>query len=300
MPKTYDRHSPVTYATQRAALAGRVRGGETVEAVARELCIPRSTARLWAAQDGFRLKDFEADSNGAPREEPGNWAKPGRKGRRPAPAAEPEEEILPPADYPGLKGLSARARLVKLSELAAEAQMRAISAIEEGCIGFALSSMREAQRLSRAWRALQDWLEKYPEAAEGDEAAEQDARRRAILEDLSALVEGRTRERRPRTPEQLEADDMRRQIRAAIDAAEAADLERLGLRREDFTPEEWNSRQLDLLQVSIRMEAQWKKWAALPGRGPPQLKVSLPPRRARAGTYVSGCMQPAYREGIGE
>lgn len=162
MPKSYVRRSPVIYATQRAALAGRVQGGETVEAVARELCIPRSNARLWAAQDAFRLMDFEAETAGTPREEPGNWAKPGRKGRKPVQAAEPDEGDLPPADYPELKGLSARARLRKLSELASAAQMRAISTIEKGCIGFALSSLREAQKLSRAWRAMQDWLEKYP------------------------------------------------------------------------------------------------------------------------------------------
>lgn len=291
MPRTaYDRKDPVIYAAQRLALGARVRDGMAVRAAARFLNIPYSTAWLWVAQDGLRQADLAAEAAGAPRPPLGSWAQPGR-GRKHV--AQAEDSDLPPPDYPELKGLSVRARLEKLSDLASAAQMRAISAIEEGCIGFALSSMREAQKLSRAWRAMQDWQEKYPEGPDEDEAAQREARNLAMLEELTALVEGRTPVRPPRTPEQQAKDEVNDEIWAAIEAAETADLERLGLQEEDFTEEELVNRQLDLLQLSIQLEAQWEKWAALPGRGPPQLRVSLPPRKARTGTYVSDCMKPA-------
>lgn len=298
MPKSYVRRSPVIYATQRAALAGRVRGGETVEAVARELCIPRSTARLWAAQDGFRLKDFAADSQGAPREEPGNWAKPGRKGRRPAPAAEPEDGLLPPADYPELKGLPARARLRKLSELASAAQMRAISAIEEGCIGFALSSMREAQKLSRAWRAMQDWLEKYPEAPDEDEADPDQDWKIMVAEDMQAMAEGREPVYLPPRPEEAAREARDKDIWDAIREAETADLARLGLTADDMTDREFALREMELAGEFRRLQREREKWLALPGRGAPPVRVMLPARRAGAGSYVSECMKPVFPGGM--
>src|SRR5690606_795907 len=117
-----------------------------------------STAWLWVAQDGLRKVDRAADEAGEARPEIGDWAKPGRR------RAKAAEDDLPPADYPELKGLGGRKRLTVLHGLANTARMRAVAAIEEGCITFAMASLREAQRLERAWRTLRDWLEMYPEA----------------------------------------------------------------------------------------------------------------------------------------
>jgi hypothetical protein len=114
------------------------------------------------AQDGLSKCDRAADEAGEPRPAVGNWAKPGR-GR---PAA--EADGLPPADYPELKGLSPRKRLMKLGEMAGHLEMRAVAAIEEGAVGYALSTLREAERLRRVWRVLRDWLEQYPEPEAGD------------------------------------------------------------------------------------------------------------------------------------
>ena len=71
MPKTYQRLKPEDYAARHLALRLKVQEGLPVETAARILNLPRSTARLWAAQDGFRLKDLEAEAAGAARPEVG-------------------------------------------------------------------------------------------------------------------------------------------------------------------------------------------------------------------------------------
>lgn len=290
----YVRKDPVIYAAQRLALGVRVRDGMAVRAAARFLNIPYSTAWLWVAQDGLRQADLAAEAAGAPRPPLGNWAQPGR-GRKHV--AQAEDGDLPPADYPELKGLPARARLHKLSELAFAAQMRAISAIEEGCIGFALSSMREAQKLSRAWRAMQDWLEKYPEAPDEDEADPDQDWKFELAEEMQAKAEGREPVYAPPRPEEAAREARDKDIWAAIREAETADLAQLGLTAEDMTDREFALRELDLAGEFKRLQREREKWLALPGRGAPPVRVMLPPRAAGAGSYVSGCMKPVFPGG---
>lgn len=287
MPKTYPRQSPVTYATRRAALEGRVRGGETVEAVARELCIPRSTARLWAAQGKFRLTDMEADAEGRAAPEAGEWARPDRRRRmkdraRARAEAETGEETLPPADYPELRGLSGRRRLETIGRLASAAQLRAIAAIEEGCIGLALGALREAQRLNRIWRVLQDWQEQYPDLDEpagtpepGDWRAEVAAMRaRAEAEERGeALPPEPEPEPAPRAP--TAEDRMRDEVWAAVQEAREAEMAQNG----PMEDEAWVMTQIEDAQLVAQILRARAKWLALPGRTPPPVRVVLPPRR---------------------
>ncbi len=279
MPTTYDRKSPADYAAQRLALRLKVQDGAPIETAARVLNLPRSTARLWAAQDGLRVKDRAADEAGQVRPPVGRWAREGRGAVRARPAPEETGDGLPPADYPELKGLAPRARLMALSRLADVADDRALAAIEEGCITFGLACLREAQRLRRAWRALRDGLERYPEP----DAIDENDWRVMIAEELRALEEGREPVRpppRPKTQEDLVSDE----IWAAIRAAEAEDLARLGLTRADISDEAHALRQLDLGLEHRRMMEARARWMSLPGRAPPPIVVRLPDRRRNPGS----------------
>lgn len=282
MPVTYDRKSPAEYAAQRLALRLKVQEGAPLESAARVLNLPRSTARLWAAQDGFRAKDRAADDAGAARPETGDWAKAGR-GRK---APEPDEGDLPPADYPELKDLTGRGRLAALRGLSDTARMRAVAAIEEGCITFAMASLREAQRLERAARTLRAWLADYPE----DEGAEIDADdwRDEFEEMLRAEEEGRAPVLPPHAPPAPEALE----IWAAIQAAEDEDLAQLGLTREDFPDDEIVQRELQLAEVFARMVEQRRKWMSLPGRVAVPVVVCLPERWRGVGVGQGVSLEP--------
>ena len=272
----YERKDPVVYAAQRRELGVRVREGQAIRVAARFLNIPYSTASLWAAQDGLRRADRAADAAGEARPPMGDWARPGRGCALAALAA--EEESLPPADYPELKGLKGRVRLTKLSELSAFHRMRAVAAIEEGCIGLAMTSLREAQRLQRAWRTLRDWLEIHPEPYE----APAQGWREEWDELMRAEEEGREPVFKPRTPEQQARDAIRNEIYKAID--DARDAERLAYHAgRELTEEEVSEDRLFTLSDDIacadRLMAEREKWMSLPGRAPPPLVVHLPPRR---------------------
>ena len=266
MPTTYARKDPAHYAAQRLALGVRVRDGMAVRAAARFLNIPYSTASLWAAQDGFRQADLAAEAAGAARPGLGNWAKPGR-GRR-APIAQ-DDSSLPPTEYPELKALSGRQKLEKLWELKRVARMRAIAAIEEGCIAFGLAALREAQRLERAWRALRDWLEDYPDPE--DAAPEVPA---------WEFGEGDEAPPDPRTPDEIA---MEAEIWQAVEAADADEKAALGLTETDIGETEWVNRLMDKVQEAERIKTERQKYLCLPGRTPPPIRVHLPPLRRMPG-----------------
>jgi hypothetical protein len=264
--KSYTRKDAAHYASQRLALKGCVLAGVPVRTAARRCAIPYSTAWLWVAQDGLRKADRAADAAGEARPEIGDWAKPGR-GR-----AKAGQTGLPPADYPELKGVSGRKRLTALGELASTARMRAVAAIEEGCITFAMSALREAQRLDRAWRTLRDWLEMYPEAEA--ETVDADDWRAEVDEMMRAAEDGREPVYAPRPP----LDPEEQAIWDAVYAAEAEDLARTGMTREDFTDEEFVLRELALAQEVWRIRDAQARWRVLPGRTPPPIVVRLPER----------------------
>lgn len=275
MPKkTYARKDPAAYAAQRLALGVRVRDGMAVRAAARFLKIPYSTAWLWVAQDGLRQGDLAAEEAGAPRPPIGAWAKPGR-GRK---APETEAGLLPPADYPELKGLSGSDRLTKLHGLALTARMRAVAAIEEGCIDYALGALREADKLSRAWRALGDWMERYPDMEAPEE--DPDDWRMHIAREI-AQIEARERGEelppeppsppREKTPEELLEDE----ARAAVAAAREEEIAREG----PLSEEEWAKVMIEDAVLARQIAWGRAKWFALPGRTPPPIRVQLPPRR---------------------
>lgn len=272
----YERKDPVIYAAQRHQLGVRVRDGMPVRAAARVLNIPYSTAWRWIALDGLRRADRAADEAGVPRPPVGRWARDTRGAVRAKPAPEETGDGLPPSDYPELKALTPRARLTALGRLADLAEARAIAAIEEGCITFGLASLREAQRLRRAWQVLRRGLERYPEPESPGEGA--DDWRAGIAEELRAAAEGRAPVRappRPKTAEDLVSDE----IWAAIRAAEAEDLARLGVTRADMDDDGYAFRQLDLLQEHHRLKRARARWTSLPGRTPPVIVVRLPERR---------------------
>jgi len=266
MPMTYTRKDPSHYAAQRLALGVRVRDGMAVRAAARFLNIPYSTASLWAAQDGFRQADLAAEAAGAARPGLGNWAKPGR-GRR-VPAAQ-DESGLPPTEYPELKALTGRKKLEKLWELKRFARMRAVAAIEEGCIAYGLAALREAQRLERAWRALRDWLEDYPDP---EDAAPQVP--------AWEFVEGDEAPPDPRTPDEIALEA---EIWQAVEAADAGEKAALGLTETDFGETEWVNRLMDKVQEAERIKTERQKHLSLPGRTPPPIRVHLPPLRHAPG-----------------
>lgn len=252
MPKTYQRLKPEDYAASRLALRLKVKEGLPVETAARILNLPRSTARLWAAQDGFRLKDLEAEAAGAARPEVGGWARPGRR-RAAAPAQQAETDEapdLPFSDYPELKGLGARARLRRLYHLAGQAELRAVSAIEEGCVTYGLGALREAQRLRRAWRALNDWGIDPADADKPEDFPEEGGSGR---EDWAEVCQ-------------------------AIEAVEAAHLARRGLTKHDLPEEDAEQGTIDILKEAFRQLDLREKWMALPGRTPPPIEVQLPDR----------------------
>lgn len=278
--KTYTRKDPSHYAAQRTALKGCVLAGVPVRAAARRFDIPYSTARLWVAQDGLRRVDQAADAAGEARPAVGSWAKPGR-GRERQKAG---QTGLPRADYPELKGVSGRKRLTALGTLASTARMRAVAAIEEGCITYAMASLREAQRLDRAWRTLRDWLEMYPEAEE-----EVDDWRARALAELEALEDCETMMAReaerggpaPKSPQQL-ADAP---LYAAVEAAFAA--------QPGWTEAERSDAELDIFLEVHRLKEARTRWHSLPGRGEMPIVVNLPARRNRAPPgVVAGA--PAY------
>ena len=276
MPVTYERLNPEDYAARRLALRLKVQEGAPVESAARVLNIPRSTARLWAAQDGFRRKDLVADEAGAARPEMGDWAKPGRGKPR---ADDLAEDGLPAADYPQLRGLSPRQRLSALSRLAETAEMRAVAAIEEGCIGYGLAALSEARRLRRTWRLLQGWLERYPEPEPEDTYDDWDE----FVEEIIAAEEGRDpvyREAPPLTQAQLAEKAIDEEIWAAILAVEEENLAALGKTRTDFPEEEVVARELQLAAEFWRLREARERWMSLPGRAPPEIVVRLPERRA--------------------
>lgn len=252
MPKTYQRLKPEDYAARRLALRLKVQEGLPVETAARILNLPRSTARLWAAQDGFRLKDLEAEAAGAARPEVGGWAKTGRRraAAQTPPAEADEAPGLPPAEYPELQGLGPRARLRRLYHLAGQAELRAVSAIEEGCVTYALGALREAQRLRRAWRALNDWGIGPADAGEPEGFPEDD---RTDPQDWAEVFE-------------------------AIEAVEAAHFARRGLTPEDLPEEDAEQCAIDMLKEAFRQLDIREKWMALPGRTPPPVRVQLPDR----------------------
>lgn len=270
MPTTYARKDPSHYAAQRLALGVRVRDGMAVRAAARFLNIPYSTASLWAAQDGFRQADLAAEAAGAARPGLGNWAKPGR-GRR-APAAQ-DDSGLPPTEYPELKALSGRQKLEKLWELKRVARMRAVAAIEEGCIAFGLAALREAQRLERAWRALREWLEDYPDPE--DAAPEVPAWQ--LDDEAIAFIEGREFVRPPMTPEQEAEAAKEAEVWHAVCDADQAEMDALGLAREALDETEFANRLVDMVQEAERIKLERQKYLSLPGRTPPPIRVRLPP-----------------------
>ena len=272
----YERKDPVIYAAQRHPLGVRVRDGMPVRAAARVLNIPYSTAWRWVALDGLRRADRAADEAGVPRPPVGRWARDTRKALKARPSPEETGDGLPPSDYPELKGLAPRARLAALGPLADLAEARALAAIEEGCITLGLASLREGQRLRRAWRALREGPDQDPELEAADEG-EQDWRA-GVAEELRALAEGREPVRPPPRPK-TEADIVSDEIWAAIHAAEAEDLARRGVTRADIDDEAHAFRQLDLLQEHQRLMRARARWMSLPGRTPPVIVVRLPERR---------------------
>lgn len=278
--------------------ASRLARGCAVEAVARELCIPRSTARLWAAQDGFRLMDLEAKAAGTEASPPGDWAKPGRRGRKGENAA-PEGEEFPYSEYPELQALSGSARLSRLHDLARAGEMRTVAAIEAGCLSFAFASLREAQRLRRAWRLLRDWLEKYPEP---EAAGDENDWRAEIQADFERLTTGAPAEPVRIVPDEEPSPDdlLSRRIWQAIEEArrvEAAELSALW--GEEVSPDGLATFPDDVDEY-WRLTATYQKYLSLPGRTLPPIQVALPPRRRpgqvkgpEEGGYVPSVMKPA-------
>lgn len=288
MPTTYARKDPAHYAAQRIALGARVRDGMAVRAAARFLNIPYSTASLWAAQDGFRQADLAAEAAGAPRPGLGSWAKPGR-GRRP-PATQ-DESSLPPTEYPELKALSGRKKLSKLWELKRFARMRAVAAIEEGCISFGLASLREAQRLERAWRTLRDWLEDYPDPE--DDAPDVPAWQSD--EEAIAFMEGREIIRPPMTPEQEAEAAQEAEVWQALYAADEAEMQALGLSPDALDETEGVNRIIAMVQEAERIKVERQKYLSLPGRTPPPIRVRLPPLK-RTPDWAKAARAPPEKE----
>jgi len=270
MPTTYTRKDPALYAAQRLAFGLRVREGMAIRSAARGLGIPVSTASLWAAQDGLRRKDLEAKDAGAGRPPVGAWARAGRG--RAAPAAR-RQAGQPAAEYPELQGLTGRRKLEKLWELKRGARMRAVAAIEEGCITYGLAALREAQRLERAWRTLRDWLEDYPDPE--DAAPDVPALQRD--EEALAFMEGREFVRPPMTPEQEAEAAKRSEVWQAVCAADEAEMEALGLSPDALDQTEGAHRIVAMVQEAERIKAERRKYLSLPGRTPPPIRVHLPP-----------------------
>ena len=198
----------------------------------------------------------------------GAWARPGRKRK----AAAPEEEaelILPPPEYPELKDLPPGKRLTALAGLASAARKRAVAATEEGCIAFAMSNLREAQRLDGAWRTLRDWLEIQPAPEEDDWRSKAIAELEA-LEDIEMLM-AREAAGLVEAPAKTAAQIEEAELVAAVRAAFAA--------QPGWTEAESIDAELGIFMEVMRLKEERKKWLCLPGRTPPPIVVHLPPRR---------------------
>ena len=230
------------------------RGARLVD-IARRLKIAPSTIHHWARECGFRKKDIRARASLA------------------AGPALPDR-----ADYPELKPLGARAKARRLSELSDMAKLRAVAAIEEGYVSYGLGWLREAQKLDRGWRALNDHLAHYPPPEEEDD---EDDWRRGALEALEERVRADKEGREPVFPDPTPEELREREEDAPIwDAIEAARLERMTGERGGRAPEEEEMRADRRANFSEDIDEYWrlkeerKKWRLFPGRGDP------PPLRA--------------------
>lgn len=228
--------------------------GERLSAIAARLQIAQSTIHHWAREDGFRRKDIRARASLA------------------AGPALPDE-----ADYPELKALAPRGKARRLSELSDMAKLRAVAAIEEGYLAYGLGWLREAQKLERGWRALNDHQAHYPPPEEDDE----DDWRRGALEALEEMVRADKEGREPVFPEPTPEELREREEDEPIwDAIEAARIERMTGERGGRAPEEEEMRADRRANFSEDIGEYWrlkeerKKWRLFPGRGAP------PPIRA--------------------
>ncbi len=65
-----------------------------------------------------------------------------------------------------------------------------------------------------------------------------------------------------------------------------------------MTDRERALRELDLAGEFKRLQRERENCLSLPGRGAPPVRVMLPPRAARSGSYVSECMKPVFPGGM--
>lgn len=213
--------------------------GERLVDIARRLRIAGSTLNHWAKEDGFRRKDVKARASLAhgPRF-------PGK------------------ADYPELKEMGPRARLERMDELAGEARLRAVAAIEDGFLDYGLKWLREAQKLARGRDVLKEYLADYPPPEEEEEASWQDK----ALWELEEMALARQEGREPEFPWQEPKT-------AAEEAEEDLIWETARARRpalpDDAHPELRISEEMEVLQDVMRLKREVKKWRLLPGRGDP-------------------------------
>lgn len=213
--------------------------GERLVDIARRLRIAGSTLNHWAKEDGFRRKDVKARASLAhgPRF-------PGK------------------ADYPELKEMGPRARLERMHELAGEARLRAVAAIEDGFLDYGLKWLREAQKLARGRDVLREHLADYPPPEEEEEASWQDKAHWALEEMVLAQQEGRAPEfpwEEPPTPAEKAEEDRIWEIARARQPALP----------DDAPPDARVAAEMEVLQEVVRLEREVKKWRLLPGRGDP-------------------------------
>lgn len=249
--------------------------GERLSAIAARLQIAPSTIHHWAREDGFRKRDIRARASLA------------------AGPALPDE-----ADYPELKALAPRRKARRLSELSDMAKLRAVAAIEEGYLAYGLGWLREAQKLERGWRTLNDHQAHYPPP---EEEAPEDDWRTHIEAEIEALEAGREwvpPPGPPRTPEQLADDAENREIN---DAIEAARIERMTEERGGRAPtaEEIGDDRVANLGEDFdehrRLKEERKKWRLFPGRGaPPPIRAVSRGRCVLPGAGEDAARAPLY------